>query len=55
MVESVSMQKDRYTLSPDTIKAIEKILSLGGNAKVSTGKSGVTVYDERVKKAYTQS
>lgn len=55
MAEPLTLVKSRSCkLSPDTIKAIEKILTSGSNAKVSTGKGGVTVYEEKIKITYSQ-
>lgn len=46
---------DKLVLSPEAKKAIENIISRGNNAKVTTGKNGLTVYEEKVNKVYTQS
>lgn len=41
-------------LKPDTIAVIEKIVQSGHNAKVTTGKDGITVYEEKVKKVHIE-
>ena len=47
------MPKD-YTITPDTVKKIEEVLEAGKNAKVTTGKNGITVYAEGVRKVHEQ-
>lgn len=39
-------------LCPEVIAAIEQIVRSGHNAKVTTGKDGVTVYEEKVTKVH---
>ena len=41
-------------LRPETIAVIERIIQSGHNAKVTTGKDGVTVYEEKVKKVHIE-
>ena len=41
-------------LLPETIAVIERIVQSGHNARVTTGKDGVTVYEEKVKKVHIE-
>lgn len=45
---------DDIKLKPETIAVIEKIVQSGHNAKITTGKDGVTVYEEKVKKVHIE-
>lgn len=42
------------TITPETAQRIKEVLESGRNAKVTTGKNGVTVYAEAVKKVHEQ-
>ena len=48
------MLVSQVKLKPDTIAVIEKIVQSGHNAKVTTGKDGITVYEEKVKKVHIE-
>lgn len=55
MNKSVTIPKIEPEISLEAINEIKRILKSGSNVKISTGKRGVTVYEERVTIAYPQS